>query len=132
MKVNINAFLSTNEEAKYIRIRRTEENSTEFNEVLRLKTINKTLRASNEKLENQMTKSDQLFQKAIQEYHFEEKMYQKEVKFYHDQWNKCKNRFNSLRMFVDNLRDAIREEQSGSDQEIDDDLSRLRTSDREE
>lgn len=122
--ININAFNSITDQPKFIKITKNPENSSKFDEIIKLKHINDSLRSENEKMLKTITNNDKSFQKTIKDFHIEEKVYQIQIKFYHDQWSDCRERYDEMKRIVDNFRNSIRErEMNGSLEEVEEVLS---------
>lgn len=132
LKIDMSDLKAIKDKPKIIEIQKSLENSSKFDEIIKLKKINDELKLKQQNIKEQISTNEKLFQKTIRDFHQQEKFYHAQVKFYQDQWHECNEKFNAMKMFVDNVRNLIREEELNEDQEVVEEWLRTTSIDREE
>lgn len=126
IEIDINILTSNIEDPPVIlKITKSNENSSEFDELVELQEENKNLRLKARKSIAKAVKKENLKKKVRSEFEKQEQCFINEQIFFRDQWNDCRRRFDDLKLVIDNLMNQIREEEQSRETEVVEDNGRI-------
>ena len=112
IEIDMNIFTSNIENPPaIIKITKSNENSSDFDELCELQEENNNLRLKGRKNIAKVVKKENLMKKVRSEFEMQERCFINEQNIFHEQWIECRRRFDDLKMVFDNLRNQIREEE---------------------
>lgn len=119
IEVNMNTFKSVIDNPPVIvKITKSDENLSEFEELMKLQEETKFLLAEGKKCIAKVIAKENLLKKIKSDYEKQEQGYANEQNFYRGQWSECRQKFDDLKVVINNLKNRIREEEQHRETEV--------------